>query len=134
VATASISGVGVVLVNADGLTLYSAAQEMHGAIACTGDCVKFWVPATGSLAGAPAAERAALGTIKRPDTGAEQLTYHGAPLYTFVEDHSSGQATGNGVSDAFAGHHFTWHAVVVSAAAKTPTTSTSTSSAGYPVY
>jgi hypothetical protein len=49
---------------------------------------------------------AELGTTKRKD-GELQVTYAGHPLYTFVEDHSPGEANGNG-STAFGGE---WNAL-----------------------
>ena len=45
-----------------------------------------------------------LGSIKRPE-GGRQVTYHGRPLYTFVEDHGPGKANGEGFKDVG-----TWHA------------------------
>ena len=43
------------------------------------------------------AKAADLGTTERSD-GTRQLTYHGHPLYYYVSDHSSGEATGEGVN------------------------------------
>jgi hypothetical protein len=47
--------------------------------------------------------------ITRPD-GGRQVTIDGKPLYTFSED-SPGKATGNGFTDDFGGHHFTWNVI-----------------------
>jgi predicted lipoprotein with Yx(FWY)xxD motif len=47
-----------------------------------------------------------LGIVHRPDGQASQVTYHGMPLYTFVDDQHAGQVTGNGFRDVG-----TWHAV-----------------------
>lgn len=47
--------------------------------------------------------------ISRPD-GSRQVTVNGRPLYTFSED-TPGKATGNGFTDDFDGHHFTWKIV-----------------------
>jgi predicted lipoprotein with Yx(FWY)xxD motif len=38
-----------------------------------------------------------VGTIKRAD-GAQQLTYNGHPLYTYVADTAPGQARGNNLN------------------------------------
>ena len=69
-----------------------------------------WKPLTLS-AGKPSASIVAgkLGVITRPD-GSTQVTANGKPLYTFSQD-SPGKATGNGFTDDFAGHHFTWNVV-----------------------
>jgi predicted lipoprotein with Yx(FWY)xxD motif len=97
--TKSISGVGTVLVNAQGLTLYDLPSEANGHITCTGSCAQAWPPLLevgGKLPSAPSAIASKLSTVMRPD-GGEQVTYNGLPLYTFAGD-KAGQATGQGVS------------------------------------
>jgi predicted lipoprotein with Yx(FWY)xxD motif len=37
------------------------------------------------------------------------VTYERKPLYTFAEDPSPGEVTGNGFADDFGGTSFTWH-------------------------
>ena len=75
----TLPGVGTVLVNRAGKTLYSPQQEAHGTIMCTGGCLNFWfpVPATaGATLHAPAGVTGALGTIHRPGGQAfSLLTY-----------------------------------------------------------
>jgi predicted lipoprotein with Yx(FWY)xxD motif len=111
VAVRDLSGVGRVLVDRAGKPLYTPDQEASGRIVCTGGCTAFWKPVT-TAGGMPtgAAGAGKLGVIKRPD-GTMQVTMGGRPLYTFSED-SPGKATGNGFSDDFGGHHFTWHVVL----------------------
>lgn len=121
-----VSGVGKALVDKSGKTLYFADQEAGGMIKCTGDCLGFWMPAAGTADDAKAVT--GLGTMKRSDTGAEQLTFQGKPLYTFKLDTTSGQAKGNNFSDSFSGNSFTWHAATTSAAA--PSSAPSSSSGG----
>jgi predicted lipoprotein with Yx(FWY)xxD motif len=114
VAVRQVSGVGPVLVDQAGKTLYSPEQEAHGTIRCTSSCLSFWFPVT-----VPSAHSVphvtglggALGTIRRPDDGKTQLTYKGKPLYTFRLDQSAGQAHGNNFTDSFDGTSFTWQAV-----------------------
>ncbi|MGZ0147497.1 COG4315 family predicted lipoprotein [Kribbella sp. WER1] len=117
VSVRDVSGVGRTLVDASGKTLYFADQEAGGMIKCTAGCLSFWMPATGSATGASVT---GLGTMKRSDTGAEQLTYQGKPLYTFKLDMNAGDAKGNNFSDAFSGTSFTWHAATTSATAPSP--------------
>jgi predicted lipoprotein with Yx(FWY)xxD motif len=124
-ATRNVSGVGTVLVDASGKTLYTAEQEANGTIKCTGSCVQFWIPDTDSSTTAPSGVMATISSMKRPDTSQVQLTYNGAPMYTFAQDSAAGDAKGNGFQDAFGSNHFTWHAVVV-----TPASGASTSSGG----
>jgi predicted lipoprotein with Yx(FWY)xxD motif len=129
VAVQQISGVGRVLVAANGMALYTPVQEASGAIRCAGACVAIWKPL------APDASRptgsGSVGTIavvKRPD-GSRQVTVNGRPVYTFAQD-SSGSVTGNGVSDAFGSQHFTWHAVLAGGAVASGSASSSGSSSG----
>jgi predicted lipoprotein with Yx(FWY)xxD motif len=105
-----LPSVGRVLVDQSGKAIYTSDVEAGGRIVCSGGCTAFWSPVTAAVgktgAGAAAGK---LGVIKRPD-GTTQLTSGGKPLYTFKED-SPGKATGDGFTDDFSGHHFTWHVV-----------------------
>jgi predicted lipoprotein with Yx(FWY)xxD motif len=130
VAVADVKGVGNVLVDAAGLPLYVSDQEASGTVQCTGGCTSFWKPVAASTA--PTSPGAVtLGVTKRPD-GTSQVTVSGRPLYTFAQD-SRGTAHGNGFSDDFDGHHFTWHVVMADgtvAAATGGATPTTTGGAG----
>jgi len=112
-----LPGIGAVLADRSGKTLYSPQQEADGKIMCTGDCLSFWFPvrvAAGAVLRAPGGVSGALGTIHRP--GLTQLTYNGKPLYTFRLDQAPGQAHGNDFTDHFGGTTFTWHALTTSGA------------------
>jgi predicted lipoprotein with Yx(FWY)xxD motif len=102
--SSSVSGVGTVLVDSSGDTLYYLKSEMSGKINCTGTCASEWppvlLPSGMSAATAGSGVTGTLGTIKRPD-GGTQVTYDKLPLYTFTSD-ASGQATGQGVNGFFA--------------------------------
>jgi predicted lipoprotein with Yx(FWY)xxD motif len=119
VSTKDVGGVGTVLVDSSGQTLYASDQEAAaGKVMCTGACNSFWVPVTasGKMTGSSAVS-GKLGTVKGPD-GTMQVTYNGMPLYSFTQD-QAGQATGDGFKDAFDGQQFTWHAVTVGNSAST---------------
>jgi predicted lipoprotein with Yx(FWY)xxD motif len=125
----SVSGVGDVLVDAQGRTLYTPDQESSGHVLCTGACTKVWLPVTVPTGSSPMADSdvsAKLGTVSRTD-GTTQVTAAGRPLYRFDFDNAAGQATGDGVSDAFGGQHFLWHVLTpagdVSAAQPSPSDS-----------
>ena len=100
---AEVSGLGTVLVDSEGFTVYEFAKDNGTTSSCYGGCEKGWPSVT--VNGAPTAGEGAmsskLGTTKRKD-GTMQMTYAGHPLYTFVEDTSPGEANGNG-SEAFGG-------------------------------
>jgi predicted lipoprotein with Yx(FWY)xxD motif len=107
-----------VLVDAQGRTLYHLTGEGSGKWICTSSgCTGVWHPVTPGSGGAAAGGVASLGTTTRPD-GTRQVTYHGYPLYTFVQDTAPGDAKGQGIKDVG-----TWQAVTVgSTAASAPAT------------
>jgi len=122
VAVRSVSGTGNVLTDAQGHTLYASEQEANGKVMCTSSaCLTFWQPlvvADGMPSG-PSSITAKLTTVARPD-GKMQVALNGAPLYTFTEDHSAGQVSGNGFKDSFGSQHFTWHVATPSGIATAP--------------
>lgn len=111
VTVAPVGNIGQALVDPNGKTLYFADQESAGQIKCTDSCVQFWVPLTVPAGSQPVAGSGVgtLGTLTRPD-GSVQVTEDGHPLYTFVQDHGAGQASGDGFTDSFNGTEFHWHA------------------------
>jgi predicted lipoprotein with Yx(FWY)xxD motif len=111
VAVESIGGLGNVLVDAGGKTLYASDQEADGKVRCTGACTSFWKPLT-IASGTPTApaDAGTLDVTVRPD-GSRQATADGKLLYTFSED-KPGTLKGNGFSDDFGDQHLTWHAVL----------------------
>jgi predicted lipoprotein with Yx(FWY)xxD motif len=93
-----------VLTNTKGMTLYSLSVEKNGKFICTGSCTKTWPPLL-VAAGTKPKGPVTLGTIKRPE-GKTQVTFKGAPVYTFDGDSKKGEANGEGIKDVG-----TWHAV-----------------------
>lgn len=93
-----------VLTNTKGLTLYTLSGEKNGKFICTGSCLKFWPPLL-VPAGTTPKGPVKLGTIKRPE-GKTQVTFKGAPVYTYAGDSKKGEANGEGVKDVGV-----WHAV-----------------------
>ena len=126
VSTKSVSGTGTVLVDSKGMTLYTNDQDTPSKIACTGQCQSFWIPLK-----APGGNPTSADSSVQAKLGVEQgiVTFDGKPLYTFVQDTSPGQVTGNGFQDSFGGTTFTWTAATASgAAAASSSSSGSTSS------
>jgi predicted lipoprotein with Yx(FWY)xxD motif len=103
VSAAEISGLGTVLVNSKGMTVYMFAKDQGTTSSCYGTCEQGWPPvlAEGKPTAGEGAMSSQLGTTERKD-GTMQVTYAGHPLYTFVEDKAPGEATGN-ESIAFGG-------------------------------
>jgi predicted lipoprotein with Yx(FWY)xxD motif len=84
------TGLGMILVDGQGRTLYLFEKDEAKESYCTGACAAIWPPLT-STASPIAGDRAnasLLGTIRRDD-GARQVTYHGHPLYYYVADNST---------------------------------------------
>ncbi len=109
VSLGSAKGLGQVLVDSEGHTLYAFSGDEGESIACEGACARSWPPLldeTGEPQPSNGAAAARLGTIERPD-GTTQVTYSGHPLYKFRGDKTPGDANGNGQS-AFGG---TWTAL-----------------------
>ena len=98
---ASTTKLGTFLVDAHHKTVYLFEADKSGTSTCTGSCAAAWPPVVTS--GTPTASNGVsgtnLGTTTRPD-GTKQVTYHGHPLYYFVNDTSAGQTAGQG-SKAF---------------------------------
>jgi predicted lipoprotein with Yx(FWY)xxD motif len=93
------TGLGKILVDSKGRTLYLFKKDSRGKSACAGECAKFWPPLR--VSGKPTAggglSAAKLGTIRRAD-GTRQVTYNGHPLYTFLQDSRPGQTHGQGLT------------------------------------
>jgi predicted lipoprotein with Yx(FWY)xxD motif len=135
VSARQIHGIGSALVTGSGMTIYTpkSPAEVNGNIKCTGPCLSFWLPVTGSSASTHSSRLPGkLGTIHLPG-GKTQLTYNGRPLYTFRLDTAAGQAHGNNFTDSFNGIRFTWEAVTASGepAAADPAAPAPSSGSGY---
>jgi predicted lipoprotein with Yx(FWY)xxD motif len=124
VAAAKVGGVGTVLVNAKGRTLYTLTSAGQ-AVPCTGQCATAWPPL---LVKAGATPKAGKGVKGLGTTSGGQVTKNALPLHTFVGDTKAGQASGEGIS-SFGG---VWHVVTVagtgSSTSPTPTTTAKSSS------
>jgi predicted lipoprotein with Yx(FWY)xxD motif len=88
----------MLLVNRRGKTLYHLSVERHGKFICTNSsCLSLWSPLLIPRRTTPTGV-ASLATVKRPD-GHLQVTYKGAPLYSFTRDKKPGDLRGNGFRD-----------------------------------
>jgi predicted lipoprotein with Yx(FWY)xxD motif len=100
------TGLGHVLVNRQGRTLYLFGRDSGTMSACTGACAVNWPPlrVRGTPLVGSGAKPSNVATTARPD-GISQLTYNGHPLYTFVNDKKPGDTNGEGIN-AFGGSWF----------------------------
>lgn len=113
-----------IVVSATGRTLYHDSAEKKNTVKCLGTCAKQWRPLLISAGAKPVAgtgvTASKVGVVKRPD-GKVQVTYAGLPLYLFAGDSKAGDVNGQGLAGL-------WHAIapsgiVITKAAKAPTTS-----------
>ena len=110
----NVPGLGAIVVDGKGFTLYMYAPDHQGASRCTGFCAQQWPPLVlpkgvdQPLAG-PGVKATLLGVVRRAN-GQLQETYHGWPLYLWQGDFAPGQATGQ--ADAMG----LWYAVSVTGA------------------
>ena len=99
VKTRKITGLGVVLVNTKGRTLYVFMKDAHRHVTCTkaNGCQSFWPPLKWKGSGKPTAGGAAKSSMVAWDKdpgGGKVVTYNHWPLYTFSGDSAAGQAKG----------------------------------------
>ena len=108
VKTRKVSGLGTLLVDSKGKTLYMFMKDKKDKSSCSGACATNWPPymTTGKPKAGTGAKQALLGTTKRSN-GKLQVTYNHHPLYHFKFDTKAGQTNGEGVS-AFGA---TWYVV-----------------------
>jgi predicted lipoprotein with Yx(FWY)xxD motif len=94
----NIPGLGQVITDGQGFTLYMYRPDDRGPSQCSGFCAQQWPPlilpsdVTRPRAG-PGVRASLLGTVRRTN-GELQETYGGWPLYLWIRDGSPGQATG----------------------------------------
>ncbi len=90
-----------ILVTSGGATLYIFAPDKPHKSTCYGTCAKVWPPLLVPKGASPAASMTGMagtfGVAVRSD-GTHQLTYDGAPLYTFLGDNKVGQMRGQGLT------------------------------------
>jgi predicted lipoprotein with Yx(FWY)xxD motif len=93
-----VPGLGKIITDGKGFTLYMYAPDHRGRSQCSGFCAQQWPPlvlphgVTHPRAG-PGVRASLLGTVRRA-SGELQETYGGWPLYLWIGDDSPGQATG----------------------------------------
>ena len=102
------TGLGNILVDSQGRTLYLFTRDSGTMSECSGACAVNWPPlrATGKPTIGSGADASLVSTTSRSG-GAKQVTYNGHPLYLFKGDKSPGDTNGQGLN-AFGG---SWYAL-----------------------
>ena len=100
VTTGVVSGLGTVLTDDKGFTLYRFDKDTANPSVsnCDGDCATAWPPviATSDKVEVKGVDQALVGTVDRKD-GSKQVTVANWPLYRFAKDTKPGEAKGQGV-------------------------------------
>jgi predicted lipoprotein with Yx(FWY)xxD motif len=106
VGLASEGGLGKILVDSKGQTLYLFEKDTGTKSTCTGACAEQWPPlgAPGKPSVGSGLSASKVGTTPRSD-GAAEVTYNGHPLYLFAGDSKPGDTNGQGIT-AFGGGWF----------------------------
>lgn len=88
---------GDIVVDAHGMTVYAFEGDIADTSGCQGQCLKNWpiVAAPETVPASVTGVEGQLGVFVRPG-GARQLTLDFHPLYTFIQDTTSGQHNGVG--------------------------------------
>ena len=95
------ASLGKILVDSQGMTLYTNKDDSPGKSNCIGECLLGWAPVTAS--GMPTVGQGVtgkLGVVTRDD-GTLQVTYNGLPLYYYTKDARPGDANGQGVDNVW---------------------------------
>lgn len=99
IGTASTAQFGMILVGANGMSLYTKAGDTATTSTCIGTCSIAWPPLTvakGQQAVGGPGVNGTFALLTRLD-GTLQATYEDRPLYYSQGDQSAGDVTGNGV-------------------------------------
>ena len=123
----TVPGVGAVLANPDGHTLYTLTDASGAAVECTGACASAWPPYVVSATAKVKPPKGVKSLTIAGDT--HQVAWKSLPLYTFSGDSAAKTANGNALA-SFGG---TWNVVksTKTAARATPTTKGSSGYSGY---
>jgi predicted lipoprotein with Yx(FWY)xxD motif len=124
------TGLGSILVDSQGRTLYLFQKDSGTTSECTGACAAAWPPlrATGTPTVGSGASASLIGTTPRSD-GGTQVTYDGHPLYLFIKDQKPGDTNGEGVT-AFGASWFALSGTGSQVSPPAPSASTSGSGGG----
>ncbi|MGD1049671.1 MAG: hypothetical protein ABR947_01210 [Solirubrobacteraceae bacterium] len=97
ISTRSVPGLGTILVNSKGRTLYMFVPDKQKKVTCFHSCATVWppvfLPAGGKAVAGGAAKQSLLGSDKDAD-GGRVVTYNGWPLYGYLGDVKAGTAFG----------------------------------------
>jgi predicted lipoprotein with Yx(FWY)xxD motif len=101
ITTKNEPGLGTVLVDSQGRTLYQFLPDNDKHVTCTASCAGVWPPVTLPTGDKPSASGGVKASLLGSDpdpSGGQVVTYAGWPLYTYVADGSPGSHSGQGLN------------------------------------
>jgi predicted lipoprotein with Yx(FWY)xxD motif len=99
---AKVSGLGTVLVDSSGRTLYVFSPDHAKKVTCTGSCAAVWPPLKAGSA-KPAVSGGVSASLVSTDpnpSGGSVATYNGWPLYRYEADPDAGTAHGQALNSS----------------------------------
>ena len=93
------TGLGKILVDSEGRTIYLFKKDRGTKSVCSGDCASDWPPVRAREKPTVGGEANAslVGTTARAD-GKPQVTYNGQPVYLYAGDEKPGDTNGQGLT------------------------------------
>ena len=125
----TIAGVGTVLVNGQGRTLYTFAPDNAKRVTCTGGCAAVWPPLTIAAGQKPSVAGGVNASLVSSDpnpSGGRVVTYGGWPLYVYTGDPTAGTDHGEGINSSGG----LWYVIGPSGKVVKPTSGSSSSGSG----
>jgi predicted lipoprotein with Yx(FWY)xxD motif len=135
ITTRTVPGVGSVLVNGQGRTLYIFEPDHDKKVTCVGACASVWPPLKTAAGAKPTVSGGLSASMVSSDpdpSGGQVVTYAGWPLYLYVGDPSAGSDHGQGLNSSGG----LWYVIspagkVVTAKASSAASSSSGGGGGY---
>ena len=101
ISSRTVTGLGTILVDSAGHTLYVFEPDNASRVTCTGGCAAIWppvyLPTNGSAVGTGGVQTSLLSSLPAQN-GGKVVTYAGWPLYSFVADATPGSVAGQDVN------------------------------------
>jgi predicted lipoprotein with Yx(FWY)xxD motif len=98
-----LPGVGSVLVNGRGRTLYIFVPDADKKVTCVSSCAAIWPPLAIGAGQKPAVSGGVKASLVSSDpnpSGGQVVTYAGWPLYLYVADPKAGTDNGQGINSS----------------------------------
>jgi predicted lipoprotein with Yx(FWY)xxD motif len=128
--TRAIKGLGTVVVNSQGRTLYTFAPDKAKKVTCTGSCAVVWPPlkiGAGQKASVSGGLKSSLVSSAPDPSGGRVVTYNGWPLYLYQVDQVAGTDHGQALESSGG----LWYAIAPSGEQITKKVKQTTGATGY---